>query len=85
MIRVRCLGHIGTSLGTGEVRIDKADLEAGEIVDMLRSMVKTGETGFNRFNTLAMIEDGEAFVPAGSGRRVKEGETLVLIPFSHGG
>jgi molybdopterin converting factor small subunit len=85
MIRVKCLGHIGTSLGTGEVTLDGGDLEAGEIVDMLRAMVKTGDAGFNRFNTLAMVEDGEAFVPAGSSRRVKEGETLVLIPFSHGG
>jgi len=85
MIKVRCLGHIGSSLGKEEVSIEGNDLEAADIVERLRAMVRTGEPGFNRFNTLALVEDGEAFVPAATKRRVKDGETLILIPFSHGG
>jgi molybdopterin converting factor small subunit len=85
MIRIRCLGHIGTSLGKDEITLEADDIEAGDIVERLRLMVRGGEAGFNRFNTLALIGDGEAFVPAGSRRRVKDGENVVLIPFSHGG
>jgi molybdopterin converting factor small subunit len=85
MIRIRCLGHIGTSLGRTEITLEADDIEAGEIVDRLRLRVRGGDAGFNRFNTLALVGDGEAFVTAASKRRVKDGENVVLIPFSHGG
>jgi molybdopterin converting factor small subunit len=85
MIRVRCLGHIKTSLGAEEIELSADDLETGELVDKLRSMSKEQDPGFNKFNTLALIEDGEAFVPASTKRMVKSGERVVLIPFSHGG
>jgi hypothetical protein len=48
-------------------------------------MSKEKNPGFSKFNTLAMIEDGEAFVPAAAGRKVTSGERVILIPFSHGG
>lgn len=41
--------------------------------------------GFTVFNTLLMIEDGEVCVSAVGARKVKDGERVVLIPFSHGG
>jgi len=85
MIRVTCVGHIKTSIGAAEVELDGDDMEPSEIVEKLRAMVVTGTAGFDKFNTLAMIEDGEAFVPASSKRKVKDGERIVLIPFSHGG
>jgi molybdopterin converting factor small subunit len=85
MIKVRCLGHIGSSVGKDEVAFEGDDLEVVEIVERLSRMVPAGDAGFNRFNTLAMVEKGEAFVPAASSKRVRDGETLVLIPFSHGG
>ena len=74
MITVRCLGHIGTSLGRGEIILEADDIEAGDIIERLRLMVHGGDAGSNRFNTLALIGDGEAFVPATSKRRVKDGE-----------
>ena len=85
MITVRCLGHIGTSVGNKEVILEGSDLDASEIVERVRESSGRGDPGFSRYNTLVMVEDGEAFVPAGAHRRVKEGERVVLIPFSHGG
>ncbi len=85
MIRVRCLGHIGTALGSGEVELNCQSVKASEIVEHVRRMSSARDPGFNGYNTLVMVEEGEAFVPAGSDRLVKSGERIVLIPFSHGG
>lgn len=85
MISVRCLGHIGSSVGAKEVWIDALELEAAEIVENVRKLSSLAEPGFNKYNTLVMVEDGEAFVPATVSRKVKHGEKVVLIPFSHGG
>ena len=85
MIIVRCLGHIGTSVGAGEVTLSEGDLGAAEIVDRVRALSGKQDPGFSRYNTLVMVEDGEAFVPAGGSVRVADGARVVLIPFSHGG
>lgn len=85
MIRVRCMGHIGTSIGSREVVLDESTISAPELVDRLRAMSKLGDPGFTRYNTLALVGDGEAFVPANSTRKIRSGEDVVLIPFSHGG
>jgi len=85
MITVRCLGHIGTSVGSEEVRIEGSGLEPSEIVERVRKASGKEDPGFTKFNTLMMIEDGEVCVSAAGGRKVKDGERVVLIPFSHGG
>jgi molybdopterin converting factor small subunit len=85
MIFVRCFGHIGTSIGSKEVAIEGTELDAAEIVDRVRKLSVEADPGFTRYNTLVMVEDGEAFVPAGIRRVVREGERVALIPFSHGG
>ena len=85
MIRVSCLGHIGTSLGKDEVILECEESTIVEIIKKLRGMARGADTGFTEFNTLAIVEDGEAFVPAASKRIVRTGEKVVLIPFSHGG
>jgi molybdopterin converting factor small subunit len=85
MIRVRCYGHIGTSIGSAEVTLDGGDFDSAELVDRVRSMASAPNPGFTRYNTLVMVEEGEAFVPAGTRRTVKDGQRVALIPFSHGG
>ena len=85
MIKVHLVGHIRTSVGSDDVEFPDDALEPGTIVDRLRSMSREKDPGFNRYNTLAMVEDGEAFVPAAADRVLKGGERVVLIPFSHGG
>ena len=84
MITVRCLGHIGRSIGSKEVSFN-GDIDACELVDRLRAAARERDPGFSRFNTIVMVEDGEAFVPAGEKRLLKDGAKVVLIPFSHGG
>ena len=85
MIRVRCMGHIGTSVGKNVVVLQETRISSADLVDKLRTMSKEKDPGFNKFNTLALVGDGEAFVPAASAREIKSGEDVVLIPFSHGG
>jgi len=85
MITVRCYGHIGTSVGSKEITIDAEDIDASEIVERVRSLSSEPEPGFTRYNTLVMLDDGEAFVPAGARKKIKGGERVALIPFSHGG
>lgn len=82
---MRCLGHIRTSVGSGEVSLEGSELEASEIVERLRTISGKEDPGFTKFNTLVMVETGEAFVTASVRRVVKDGEIVVLIPFSHGG
>jgi molybdopterin converting factor small subunit len=85
MIRVRCYGHIGTSVGSFEVAIEAREIDSAELVDRVRGMSTAPDPGFTRYNTLVMVEDGEAFVPAGGRRTVRDGDRVALIPFSHGG
>lgn len=85
MITVRCLGHIRTSVGTDVVRFEDEELGLVEIVKRLRLMSKDPRPGFDEYNVIAMVEEGEAYVPASGGQVVRSGQSLVLIPFSHGG
>lgn len=85
MIRVKCIGHIGTSVGAKEIDLEEDAMDAAEIVERLRSMSREPDPGFTRYNTLVLIEDGDAFVPAEAKRTVRGGQSVVLIPFSHGG
>jgi len=85
MITVRCIGHIGTSVGSGEVQLEGSELAPSEIVEMVRRISGKQDPGFTAFNTLLMVEEGEVCVSASGTRKVKDGERVVLIPFSHGG
>ncbi|HYA55574.1 MAG TPA: hypothetical protein VED22_02135 [Nitrososphaerales archaeon] len=85
MIHIRCYGHIGTSVGSAEITLEDLEIDSADLVDRVRKMSKEPDPGFDRYNTLVMIEDGDAFVPAGVRRVVKDGDRIALIPFSHGG
>jgi len=85
LIKVRCLGHIGTSVGMRDLEFQEESMDAAEIVERLRSLSPAADPGFTKYNTLVLVEDGEAFVPADARRTVRDGERVVLIPISHGG
>jgi molybdopterin converting factor small subunit len=86
MITVRCLGHIATSVGKEELLLDASELPAGELLDRLAGLAgATLPLGFDRYNTLIMVEQGEAFLAAHDDRILKSGDKVVLIPVSHGG
>jgi molybdopterin converting factor small subunit len=83
---VKCIGHISTSLGSKEVLIQEDALTVDELFDRLESMAKgSGEPGFNKFNTLVVVNEGVAFSAARSGKVLTDGQEIVLVPFSHGG
>jgi len=84
MIHVRCMGHIGTALGSKELEVESDGMLASELVEHLRARCRT-DPGFNVYNTLVLVEDSDAFVPALQKRHVGPGDNVVLIPFSHGG
>ncbi len=85
MIRVRCVGHIATAVGRKELVVERDEVDSAQLVDELRALTGRDDPGFTKYNTLVMVEDGEAFVPASGGRVLKSGDSVVLIPFSHGG
>lgn len=85
MILVRCVGHIASGVGRVELELAGGELGATELVEKVREASGRADPGFTKFNTVVMVEDGEAFVPAGSDRKVPDGSRVVLIPFSHGG
>ncbi|MDG6920467.1 MAG: MoaD/ThiS family protein [Nitrososphaerota archaeon] len=85
MIQVRCLGHIGTAVGAKEITIQEPGLDASELVERVRAMTGLQDPGFSKYNTIVLVEDGEAFVPAGRSARISDGARVSLLPFSHGG
>lgn len=85
MIRVRCLGHIATSVGARDLELGLSDVDAKDLVDAVRALSAARDPGFDAYNTLVMVRDGEAFVAASAERTLKDGEDVVLIPVSHGG
>lgn len=85
MISIKCIGHIATSVGAKDVELPDESIDAEEIIARLRAMSTEADPGFTKYNTLIMIEDGEAFVAAAGRRMVNSGQKVLLIPFSHGG
>ena len=85
MIRVRCIGHIATGVGSTELSLEGDDVDPAQLVDKVREASGKPDPGFSRYNTIVLVEEGEAFAPAGGTRRIRSGERVVLIPVSHGG
>ena len=85
MIRVTCLGHIGTAVGAREIELPNEKITARQIVESMRARSKVSDPGFNIHNTLVLVDNGEAFVPGATDAMVAEGGRVVLIPISHGG
>jgi len=78
------MGHIGTAVGAKDVEITSGPMEASELVEAVRAMCGS-DPGFTIYNTLVLVGESEAFVPASGGRLIGNEEEVVLIPFSHGG
>jgi len=85
MIHVRCYGHIRTSVGSSELTVEGPEIDSADLVEKVREMSAAPDPGFNRYNTLVVIEDGDSFIPAGAHRTLKDGDKVALVPFSHGG
>lgn len=86
MIRVTCVGHIGTSVGRETMEIPGDGMKTSELIEMLREMGRDDPAlGFTKYNTLVVVNSGDAFTGATRDRVLHDGDEVVLLPFSHGG
>ena len=86
MIRVKAVGHIRTSLGEETIEVEGSEIGAVELLEKLRLRAGNGSrAGFTRFNTLLVVNGGEAFTAAAEDRKLRDGDEVLLLPFSHGG
>ncbi|HVB95952.1 MAG TPA: MoaD/ThiS family protein [Nitrososphaerales archaeon] len=87
MIHLKFLGHIRTSMGAEERDIPQDGISVDDLFDILLSN-KPAELdhGFTKYNTLVVINGEEAVSPAAhKDRRLSDGDSVLLVPFSHGG
>lgn len=85
-IRVTCVGHIRKSVGREVLDLEGSGYTASKLIDEVRDMVKPGgEAGFTKFNTLLVVNGMSAFTAAADDRVLRDGDEVLLLPFSHGG
>ena len=87
MIHLRFLGHIRTSMGAEEMDIPRGNMSVGDLFGLLLAHTTARVShGFTKYNTLVVINDQEAFsASAQEDRRLEDGDSVLLVPFSHGG
>ena len=87
MIHLKFLGHIRTSMGSEEADVPRDDLSVDELFALLLSERPSRlDHGFTKYNTLVVINDEEAVsASAQKDRRLRDGDLVLLVPFSHGG
>jgi molybdopterin converting factor small subunit len=87
MIHLKFLGHIRTSMGSDEIDIARDGITVDDLFALLLSSRPAKlEHGFTKYNTLVVINDEEAIsASAQKERRISDGDSVLLVPFSHGG
>jgi molybdopterin converting factor small subunit len=87
MIHLTFLGHIKTSMGSEELDVPKDAISVGDLFGLLlASRPAELDHGFSKYNTLVVVNDEEVFsASAQQDRRLKDGDRVLLVPFSHGG
>jgi molybdopterin converting factor small subunit len=80
------MGHIRTSLGKETIELEEEGLTATGLIEALRTMGSSDPNlGFTKFNTLLVVNGASAFTAASDDRQLKDGDEVMLLPFSHGG
>ena len=88
MIHLKFLGHIKTSMGSEEMEVPLESLSVDDLFSLLLSKGGAAEVdhGFSKYNTLLVLNDEEVFsASANQSRRLSDGDSVLLVPFSHGG
>jgi molybdopterin converting factor small subunit len=87
MIHLKFLGHIRTSMGSEEIELPHDGISVEDLFSLLLSKKPAQlEHGFTKYNTLVVINDEEALsATAQKDRRLRDGDSVLLVPFSHGG
>jgi len=87
MIHLRFLGHIRTSMGTEQMEVPRESISVDDLFGLLLSSrpAEVGH-GFTKYNTLLVLNEDEVFsASAQKDRRLSDGDSVLLVPFSHGG
>lgn len=87
MIHLKFLGHIKTSMGSEEMEVPRETISVGDLFGFLLSKRPAElEHGFSKYNTLVVVNDEEVFSASSQeDRRLRDGDSVLLVPFSHGG
>jgi molybdopterin converting factor small subunit len=87
LIHLKFLGHIKTSMGSEEMDLHSESITVGELFGLLLSRGQAElDHGFTKYNTLVVVNDEEVFsASAQQDRRISDGDSVLLVPFSHGG
>jgi hypothetical protein len=87
MIHLKFLGHIKTSMGSELMDVPGESMSVGDLFGLLlSSRPATLDHGFTKYNTLLVINDEEVFsASAQQERLITDGDSVLLVPFSHGG
>ena len=87
VIRLRFMGHVKTSVGSEEMVIERERISVDDLFGLLLSGGAANKPhGFSKYNTLLVVNDEEVFSPSSQKERLlKDGDTVLFVPFSHGG
>jgi len=87
VIHLRFFGHIRSSLGSEEMDVQRESMSVDDLFGLLLSGAPAGTAhGFSKYNTLLVVNDGEVVSPSAQRRMViRDGDSVTLVPFSHGG
>jgi len=87
MIHLKFLGHIRTSMGSEGMDVPRDGITLDDLFALLLAERPTElDHGFTKYNTLVVINDEEALsASAQKDRRISDGDSVLLVPFSHGG
>jgi molybdopterin converting factor small subunit len=80
MIRVRLIGHLATHLKE-EVEFQEGKISVAELLNRLN--LKGAK--ITRANTLILLNGVEVSALKGEETEVNDGDSIILIPISHGG
>lgn len=73
-------------MGSEEADLPLDGISVGDLFGLLAGKPAQVRHGFTKYNTLLVVNDGEAFsASAHEERRLSDGDSVVLVPFSHGG
>jgi hypothetical protein len=94
-IHLKFLGHISRSMGSEEMELARERISIDDLFALLLgerpaagapTKTAVADHGFSKFNTLLVVNGSEAFsASAQIGRYLVDGDSVLLVPFSHGG
>lgn len=84
MINVKLLGGAKRAIGKDLLEVEKNEAKLADIVEMLRTMSSNSNL-FNVTNLLIVVNGVESSILGGLGAKVKDGDTVSIVPVVHGG